>query len=49
MANTIIDRKNAAQIDLFGFQQDDVNVGLTLPIPQCERWAQIKELENEKK
>lgn len=48
MANTIIDRKNAAQIDLFGFQQDDVNVGLTLPIPQCERWAQIKELENEK-
>ncbi len=43
------ERKNSAQMDLFGFGTDE-NVGesFSMPLPDCEPWSKMKELEMEK-
>ena len=48
MVNAYNDRKNSAQIDLFGFGTDDgAEEELVIPIPECERWNFKKELQME--
>ena len=42
------ERKNSAQMDLFGMGgSDDATEALTLPLPDCERWSKLKELQME--
>ena len=42
------ERKNSAQMDLFGMGSSDGSVeALTLPMPDCERWSKLKELQME--
>ena len=42
------ERKNSAQMDLFGMGGSDGAVeALTLPLPDCERWSKLKELQME--
>ena len=42
------ERKNSAQFDLFGFGDDSGNEeSLSIPLPQCEPWSKMKELQME--
>ena len=41
------ERKNSAQMDLFGMGSDSTGETLTLPFPNCERWSKLKELQME--
>ena len=42
------ERKNSAQMDLFGMGSSDSSAEtLTLPFPDCERWSKLKELQME--
>lgn len=41
------ERKNSAQMDLFGMGGGDTVETLTLPLPDCERWSKLKELQME--
>jgi len=43
------ERKNSTQIDLFGFGSDDgMGETLNIPLPECEPWSQMKQLDMEK-
>ena len=43
------ERKNSAQMDLFGFGGDDgAGEAFSMPLPDCEPWSKMKELEMEK-
>ena len=43
------ERKNSTQIDLFGFGSGEgEGETLNIPLPQCEPWSQMKQLEMEK-
>ena len=42
------ERKNSAQMDLFGMgDAGSSSEALTLPMPECERWSKLKELQME--
>ena len=42
------ERKNSAQMDLFGMgDTGGSSEALTLPLPECERWSKLKELQME--
>ena len=42
------ERKNSAQMDLFGMgDAGGASESLTLPLPDCERWSKLKELQME--
>jgi DNA polymerase-3 subunit alpha len=42
------ERKNSAQMDLFGMgDASSSSEALTLPLPDCERWSKLKELQME--
>ena len=42
------ERKNSAQMDLFGMgDSGGTSEALTLPLPDCERWSKLKELQME--
>ena len=41
------ERKNSAQMDLFGMGGGATTETLTLPFPECERWSKLKELQME--
>lgn len=42
------ERKNSAQFDLFGFGDDSGSEeNLAIPLPQCEPWSKMKELQME--
>ena len=42
------ERKNSSQMDLFGFGGDEIEETFTMPLPVCEPWSKMKELEMEK-
>ncbi|MBQ3737982.1 MAG: DNA polymerase III subunit alpha [Bacteroidales bacterium] len=42
------ERKNSSQMDLFGFGGDEMEETFTMPLPVCEPWSKMKELEMEK-
>ena len=43
------ERKNSSQMDLFGFgDEGGVEEAFSMPLPQCEPWSKMKELEMEK-
>lgn len=48
MAVNYLERKNNAQYDLFGATAGDAAISFELPIPQCDRWSKLRELEEEK-
>ena len=50
MVASFNDRKNSSQMDLFGFGGDEgvAEETFTIPLPQCEPWSKMKELEMEK-
>ena len=49
MVASYLERKNSAQIDLFGFGSDDSGSStLNINLPQCEPWSKMRELEMEK-
>jgi len=50
MVASFNDRKNSSQMDLFGFGGDEGGAEETfsIPLPQCEPWSKMKELEMEK-
>lgn len=48
MVVNYLERKNNAQYDLFGATAGDAAISFELPIPQCDRWSKLRELEEEK-
>ena len=50
MVASFNERKNSSQMDLFGFGADEggPEETFTMPLPQCEPWSKMKELEMEK-
>ncbi len=49
MVASFNERKNSSQMDLFGFGNDEsVEETFTIPLPQCEPWSKMKELDMEK-
>ncbi len=42
------ERRNSAQMDLFGFGSDEAEEAFSMPLPECEPWSKMKELEMEK-
>ena len=50
MVASFNERKNSSQMDLFGFGADEggAEETFTMPLPQCEPWSKMKELEMEK-
>ena len=50
MVASFNERKNSSQMDLFGFGGDEggEEEAFTMPLPQCEPWSKMKELEMEK-
>jgi DNA polymerase-3 subunit alpha len=49
MVASFNERKNSAQMDLFGFGDDEgVEETFSMPLPQCEPWSKMRELEMEK-
>ena len=43
------EKKNSAQMDLFGFGSDEgAEETFNIPLPECEPWSKMKELEMEK-
>jgi len=43
------EKKNSSQMDLFGFGSDEAaEETFTIPLPNCEPWSKMKELEMEK-
>ena len=50
MVASFNERKNSSQMDLFGFGGDEggAEETFTMPLPQCEPWSKMKELEMEK-
>ncbi len=48
MVNSYNERKNSSQIDLFGLGDDNASSEtLSIPLPDCERWSKLKELQME--
>ena len=48
MVASFNDKKNSSQLDLFGLgSSDDSSAELDLPMPVCERWSKLKELQME--
>ncbi len=48
MVASFNERKNSAQMDLFGMgSMGGSSESLTIPMPECERWSKIKELQME--
>ena len=43
-----LDRKNNAQFDLFADSEGGEEETFTIPLPECERWSKLKELEMER-
>ena len=48
MVASFNERKNSSQMDLFGFDGDEMEETFTMPLPVCEPWSKMKELEMEK-
>ena len=49
MVASFNERKNSSQMDLFGFGDDSgVEEAFSIPLPDCEPWSKMKELEMEK-
>ena len=49
MVASFNERKNSAQMDLFGFGSDEsTEETFNIPLPDCEPWSKMKELEMEK-
>ncbi len=49
MVASFNERKNSAQMDLFGFGSDEgTEETFNIPLPECEPWSKMKELEMEK-
>ena len=49
MVASFNERKNSAQMDLFGFGSDEgVEETFNIKLPECEPWSKMKELEMEK-
>ena len=49
MVASFNERKNSSQMDLFGFgDEGGVEEAFSMPLPQCEPWSKMKELEMEK-
>ena len=49
MVASFNDRKNSAQMDLFGFgDESGAEETFSIPLPDCEPWSKMKELEMEK-
>lgn len=48
MVANYLERKNNAQYDLFGATAGDAAISFELPLPQCDRWSKLRELEEEK-
>ena len=48
MVASFNERKNSSQMDLFGFDGDETEEIFTMPLPVCEPWSKMKELEMEK-
>ena len=48
MVASFNERKNSSQMDLFGFDGDETEETFTMPLPVCEPWSKMKELEMEK-
>jgi DNA polymerase-3 subunit alpha len=49
MVASFNERKNSAQMDLFGFGSDEgVEETFSIKLPECEPWSKMKELEMEK-
>jgi DNA polymerase-3 subunit alpha len=50
MVASFNERKNSSQMDLFGFGGDEggEEESFSMPLPQCEPWSKMKELEMEK-
>ena len=49
MVASFNERKNSAQMDLFGFGDGDgAEEVFSIPLPECEPWSKMKELEMEK-
>ena len=42
------ERKNSTQMDLFGFGGEEAEETFSMPLPDCEPWSKMKELEMEK-
>ena len=42
------ERKNSTQMDLFGFGGEEAEETFAMPLPDCEPWSKMKELEMEK-
>ena len=42
------ERKNSSQMDLFGFGDEGSEETFSIPLPDCEPWSKMKELEMEK-
>ena len=42
------ERKNSSQMDLFGFGGEEAEETFSMPLPDCEPWSKMKELEMEK-
>ncbi len=48
MVNSYNERKNSAQIDLFDLgDENSASDTLSIPLPDCERWSKLKELQME--
>ena len=49
MVASFNERKNSSQMDLFGFgDESGAEETFSMPLPQCEPWSKMKELEMEK-
>ena len=49
MVASFNERKNSAQMDLFGFgDEGGAEETFSIPLPYCEKWSKMKELEMEK-
>ena len=49
MVASFNERKNSSQMDLFGFgDEGGAEETFSIPLPTCERWSKMKELEMEK-
>ena len=49
MVSSFLERKNSAQMDLFGLgDEGGMEETFSIPLPDCEPWSKMKELEMEK-